>query len=247
MSSCKRDQRRRKQKIEISKNHEKWFQCLAVFIFKWTLGNHNGSTKNGNIWKPEEKRNVDYIVVYSTTLRMENFRITLQYNCWAVVFKKCKNHKLQKSWKCHVSFEVRKVPISLSFWIFVFFCFWINSRTAIAGAIIGLSWFFTIQRIWIVLGRCFLRLEEEYWWSVFLSIIFWSLLKTGCKSQWRTWKINDESFSSCCVFLRESEKSRCEKNGMKTFLLGERNVLITCGFSEAVLYFLRKVLKHINK
>ena len=30
----------------------------------------------------------------------------------------------------------------------------INSRTAIAGPLLAISWFFTIQWIWIVLGRC---------------------------------------------------------------------------------------------
>ena len=61
----------------------------------------------------------------------------------------------------------------------IFFNIIIFSRTAIARAIIGLafSWFFTIQRFWIVLGRClFIKICSHFFmiFEVKLELWFWS-------------------------------------------------------------------------
>ena len=73
--------------------------------------------------------------------------------------------------RCQLILKIRGVLAIRPWW---WLCLWklINSRTAIAGAIIGLLLVFynsknliTIQRIWIVLGRClFLRLVHKFSW-----------------------------------------------------------------------------------
>ena len=65
--------------------------------------------------------------------------------------------------------------------------FLFNSRTAIAGAIIGLLLvFFTIQRIWIVLGRClFYDSKRSIGEVLFLNQFYWSEFWSG---KWNTWK-----------------------------------------------------------
>ena len=79
-----------------------------------------------------------------------------------------------------------------------------NSRKAIAEAIIGLLLnfcttrrrvlvfycsFLTIQRNWIVLERClFYDLKRSISVASFSSVVFWSVFKTGGKSQCCTWK-----------------------------------------------------------
>ena len=55
-------------------------------------------------------------------------------------------------------------------------CFVFNSLTAIAGAIIGLLFVFTIQRIWIVLGRCLffknlLKYFHDFWSQIGIVIL----------------------------------------------------------------------------
>ena len=57
------------------------------------------------------------------------------------------------------------VPLSVSF---------SNSRTAIAGAIIGLLLVFYNSKNLNCFGVVFLRLEEEYWRSPFFNQFYWS-------------------------------------------------------------------------
>ena len=53
--------------------------------------------------------------------------------------------------------------------------FFINSRTVIAGAIIGLHLvFLQFKEFELYWGAVFLRLEEEYWRSPFFNQFYWS-------------------------------------------------------------------------
>ena len=49
--------------------------------------------------------------------------------------------------------------------------------------------FSTFQELEMYCGAVCLRLEVEHWWGVFFPINFRSVFKTGCESQYRTWKL----------------------------------------------------------
>ena len=97
-----------------------------------------------------------------------------------------------------------------------------NSRTAIAGAIISLLLvFFTIQRIWIVLGRCLFTTRRGVMDKSFFKSIFgvnfeagnetrekiWSHF--GAEQKWRAEQKESGFCSHRCFW--ESEKLMCEK------------------------------------
>ena len=102
----------------------------------------------------------------------------------------------------------------------------INSRTVIAGAIIGLLLvFFTFQRIWIVLGRCLFTtrrgvLEKSFFKSIF-GVNFEAGNETrekiwsdfGAEQKWRAERKKSGFCSHCCFW--ECEKLMCEKNFFK--------------------------------
>ena len=98
----------------------------------------------------------------------------------------------------------------------------IISRTELARAIIGLSLFFTIQKIWIVLGRClFLRSVHTFhdFWCQIGVVILVTPKQMERKSEWFC------GSNSFCSYL----KLKWE-NGVWTkvrFLAGD--FLFTCG------------------
>ena len=124
------------------------------------------------------------LILFNWRLGVGMHEINVLISCWWV---RSFNFPAIKCIRCSLNWEncLSAISLTLDCQVLYFFalislgCYllysalmfnivFFNSRTAIAGAIIGLLLvFFTIQRIWIVLGRClfFLRLEEEYWFS----------------------------------------------------------------------------------
>ena len=117
--------------------------------------------------------------------------------------------------------EVRAIATDASFLF--------NSRTAIAGAIIGLLF-------------VFLRLEEEYWRSPFLITLVGLNFEAGngarenfCSgfSLEQNWKVErkESGFLFTPLFSREREIEVWKKNSVS-----ERNFVFTCGFLKPFLF-----------
>ena len=73
--------------------------------------------------------------------------------------------------------------------LLTFFAYIFSSRTAIAGVIIALLFAFTIQRIWIVLGRCIFFKDlfthfHDLWSQIGVVILVTPKQKMERKSEW---------------------------------------------------------------
>ena len=64
----------------------------------------------------------------------------------------------------------------------------INSRTAISGAIIGLLLVFYNSKNLNCIGVVFLRLEEEYWRSPFLINFIGVIFEAGNEKREKIWR-----------------------------------------------------------